>query len=95
MYSDLGLIEDFEINQVVLRRFLVSETIPRNISLIKQPLHIHDSVFSFLEFKPVSFDFFFIFLLRLVDAHLILTVVGTQFLGDALLCAQCVVIVYH
>ena len=61
MYSDLGLIEDFEINQVVLRRFLVSETIPRNISLIKQPLHIHDSVFSFLEFKPVSFDFFFSF----------------------------------
>ena len=63
MYSDLGLIEDFEINQVVLRRFLVSETIPRNISLIKQPLHVHDSVetlFSFLEFKLVSFDFFHI-----------------------------------
>ena len=61
MYSDLGLIEDFEINQVVLRRFLVSETIPRNISLIKQPLHVHYSVetlFSFLEFKPASFDFF-------------------------------------
>ena len=42
MYSDLGLIEDFEINQVVLRRFLVRETIPRNISLIKQLLHVHD-----------------------------------------------------
>ena len=63
MYSDLGLIEDFEINQVVLRRFLVSATIPRNIRLIKQPLHVHDSVetlFSFLEFKLVSFDFFHI-----------------------------------
>ena len=62
MYSDLGLIEDFEINQVVLRRFLVSETTPQNVSAIKQPaLHGHDPVetlFSFLAFKPVSFDFF-------------------------------------
>ena len=44
MYSDLGLIEDFEINQVVLRRFLVSETTPQNINPMKQPLQAHDSV---------------------------------------------------